>query len=152
MEPIDGVWQTPDLEVLAVLQLSFREGVGDHPTVLVNITTYFAIGQQEFKVVHPHARWLNFTNHCAHSSYNRHLEEQMSKHKIVERLMVCETSITGYSTSDDDRNKMQRLDTQMEEMQRGSKHQCRQIYSTEMPFSKPVCHYHLWQQAYQGLL
>ncbi len=40
----------------------------------------------------------------------------------------------------------------MEEMQRGSKHQCHQIYSTEMPFSKPVQNYHLRCRAYQGLL
>jgi hypothetical protein len=38
VEPIDGVWHTPDLEVLAVLQLSFHKGVGNHHTVLVNIT------------------------------------------------------------------------------------------------------------------
>ena len=48
VEPIDGVWHPPDLEVLAVVQLSFHEGAGDHHTVLVDITTYSAIGQQEF--------------------------------------------------------------------------------------------------------
>jgi hypothetical protein len=40
----------------------------------------------------------------------------------------------------------------MEEMQRGSERQCRQIYSTEMPFSEPVQNYHLRRRAYQGLL
>jgi hypothetical protein len=138
VEPIDGVWHTPDLEVLAVLQLSLHKGVGNHCTVLVDITTYSAIGRQEFKVVHPHARWLNSTNHWARLRYNRHLEEQMSRHRMVEQLTVCKKSITGYPTSNDDRNKMQWLDTQMKEMQRGSEHQCCQIYSTEMPFSKPV--------------
>ena len=54
VEPIDGVWHTLDLEVSAVLQLSFHEGVGDRCTVLVDITAYSAIGWQEFKVFHPH--------------------------------------------------------------------------------------------------
>jgi hypothetical protein len=76
----------------------------------------------------------------------------MSRYKMVEQLTVCKKSITGYPTSNNDCNKMQWLDTQMEEMQRGSKHQCRQIYSTEMPFSEPVQNYHLWHRAYQGLL
>ena len=38
-EPIDGVWHSPSLDVVATLQLSFHEGVGDHRTALVDITT-----------------------------------------------------------------------------------------------------------------
>ncbi len=76
----------------------------------------------------------------------------MSRHRMVKQLPICKKSIIGYSTSNNNRNKMQRLDTQMEEMQRGSKRQCHQIYSTEMPFSKPVQNYHLRHRAYQGLL
>ena len=29
VDPIDGVWHTPDLEVAALVQLSFHEGLGD---------------------------------------------------------------------------------------------------------------------------
>ena len=39
VEPIDGVWHTPDLEVAALVQLSFHESLGDHRTVLIDITT-----------------------------------------------------------------------------------------------------------------
>ncbi len=81
VEPINGVWHIPDLKVLAVLQLSFHKGVGDHCTFLVDITTYSMIGRQEFKVV---AQRLNSTNHWARLRYNQHLEEQMSRHRIVE--------------------------------------------------------------------
>jgi hypothetical protein len=47
---------------------------------------------------------------------------------------------------------MQRLDTQMEEMQCGSEQQCRQLFSTAMPFSEPVRTYRYRRRAYQGLL
>ena len=47
---------------------------------------------------------------------------------------------------------MQRLDAQMEELQRGSEAQCRHLYSTAMPFSEPVRTYHYRRRAYQGLL
>ncbi|KAL3785756.1 hypothetical protein ACHAW5_003598 [Stephanodiscus triporus] len=47
---------------------------------------------------------------------------------------------------------MQRLDTQMEELQHGSEAQCRHLYSTAMPFSEPVRTYHYRRRAYQGLL
>jgi hypothetical protein len=76
----------------------------------------------------------------------------MSTHRMMERLAVCETIITGYPTSFDVRQKMQQLDMQMEEMQRGREKQCRQTYSTDMPFSEPVYTYHLHRQTYQGLL
>jgi len=46
VDPINGVWHTPDLEVSALVQLSFHEGLGDHRTVLVDITTQSAIGIQ----------------------------------------------------------------------------------------------------------
>jgi hypothetical protein len=61
VDPIDGVWHTPNLEVSALVQLSFHEGLGDHRTVLVNVTTQSAIGKHEFRVVRPEARRLNST-------------------------------------------------------------------------------------------
>ncbi len=46
-EPIDGVWFLPELEITLTIQLSFHEGVGDHITVLVDVSTISAIGKQE---------------------------------------------------------------------------------------------------------
>jgi hypothetical protein len=152
VDPIDGVRHTPDLEVLALLQLSFHKGVGNHFTILVDITAYSLIGRQEFKVVYPQAQRLNSTNHCAQSKYNRHLEEQMSRHRMVKQLTACKKSINGYPTFNNNCKKMQGLDTQTKEMQRGSEHQCHQMYFTEMEFSELVRHYHLCHRAYQGLL
>ena len=86
VEPIDGVWHTPDLEVSAVVQLSFHEGLGDHRTVLVDITTHSAIRKHDFKVVRPEARRLNSTNTRVRSHYISYLEGQMSIHCMMERL------------------------------------------------------------------
>jgi hypothetical protein len=69
VEPIDRAWHTPDLEVFAVVQLSFHEGLGDHHTVLVDITTHSAIGKHDFKVVRPEACRLNSTNTRVCSRY-----------------------------------------------------------------------------------
>jgi hypothetical protein len=49
--PIDGVYHTSDLEVAGVTLLSIHESMGNHPTILVDITTCLAIGQQEHKIV-----------------------------------------------------------------------------------------------------
>ena len=55
---IDGVYHTPDLTIMALMQLSFHEGVGDHRTVLVDISTESAIGKFERRIVLPKARHL----------------------------------------------------------------------------------------------
>ncbi len=52
-EPIDGVRHLHNLEVTASLLLSFHEGVGDHRSTIVDITTTLEIGKQEFRVIHP---------------------------------------------------------------------------------------------------
>jgi len=71
---------------------------------------------------------------------------------MQERLEACGRSINGFPTTEADKLLMQRLDTQMEEMQRGSEQQCRLLFSMAMPFSKPVRTYHYRRRAYQGLL
>jgi hypothetical protein len=152
VDPIDGVWHTPDLEVSELVQLSFHEGLGDHRTVLVDVTTQSAIGKHEFRVIRPEARRLNSTNTRVRSRYVAHLEGQMTIHRMQEQLEVCGQSINGFPTTEADTLSMQWLDTQMEEMQRGSEQQCRQLFLTAMPFSEPVRTYHYRRRAYQGLL
>jgi hypothetical protein len=148
VEPIDGVWHTPHLEVSAVVQLSFHKGLGGHRTVLVDITMHSAIGKHNFKVVRPKACRLNSTNTRVCSHYISYLEDQMSTHRMTEQLEACGQSIASFPTSKIDKRSMQILDTQMEEMQRGRKNQCRQIFSTAMPFSEPVRTYHYCRRAY----
>ncbi len=41
--PSDRVYHSPNLEVMAIAQLSFHEGVGNHHTVIVDVTTRLAI-------------------------------------------------------------------------------------------------------------
>ena len=135
-----------------MVQLSFHEGLGDHHTVLVDITTHSAIGKHDFKVVRPEACRLNSTNTRVRSRYILYLEGQMSTHRMTERLDACGQTIASFPTSKTDKRSMQILDTQMEDMQRGSKTQCRQIFLTAVPFSEPVRTYHYRHRAYQGLL
>jgi hypothetical protein len=152
VDPIDGVWHTPDLEVSALVQLSFHEGLGDHRTVLVDVTTQSAIRKHEFRVVRPEARRLNSTNTSVRSRYLAHLEGQMAIHRMQERLEACGRSMNGFPTIEADKLLMQWLDTQMEEMQCGSEQQFCLLFSMAMPFSEPVRTYHYRRRAYQGLL
>ncbi|KAL3768308.1 hypothetical protein ACHAW5_007971 [Stephanodiscus triporus] len=120
--------------------------------VLVDITTNSAIGKHDYRVVRPDARRLNLTNTRARSRYIAHLEAQMVIHWLPERLSACGQAITSFPTAASNKALMQKLDTQTEEMQRGSEARCRQLFSTAMPFSEPVRTYHYRRRAYQGLL
>jgi hypothetical protein len=151
-EPIDAVFHTPDLEVTSTLQLSFHKGVEDHRTVLVDISTWSAIGKQEFQVVHPHVQRLNSKNNRARSKYLCHLETQMATHKMTHQLDECERAIQSYPSPPNAVKKIEALDKQMVEIQLGSEKQCQPIYSANLPFSEPVRPLHFQRRAYQGLL
>ncbi len=76
----------------------------------------------------------------------------MAIHKMTHRLEVCKWDIQGYFLHPDKVKKMEALDKQMVEMQLGSEKQCCPIFSTNLPFSKPVRTLHFRRRAYQGLL
>ncbi len=118
----------------------------------MDISTWSAIGKQEFQVVHPHARWLNSKKDRARSKYLRHLETQMATHKMTHHLDECKSAIQSYSSPPNAVKKMEALDKQMVKIQLGSKKQCQPIYSANLPFSEPVHPLHFRPRAYQGLL
>jgi hypothetical protein len=116
-EPIDGVWLTPDLEVMCTTQLSFYEGVGNLCFIIVDISTKLVIGKQECHVVHTHGRCLSSRNERALAKYILYLEEQMTIHKMVDCLGECKEQIMTYPAPERARGQMQRIDSQMVEMQ-----------------------------------
>jgi hypothetical protein len=68
-KPIDGVYLTPDLTIMVLMQLSFHKGVGDHRNVLVDISTESAIGKFERRVLQPKARSLVTKNDNSMKAY-----------------------------------------------------------------------------------
>ncbi len=98
------------------MQLSFHEGVGDHQSVIVDITTALAIVKQVFRVVHPNARRLSSGNEQARSKYIKNLENQMDTHQLVEPLRSCEEQAELYPAPPEVQNQMQRIDSQVVEM------------------------------------
>ena len=57
--PIDGVWRTPDIEVNNLIMLPFSHSVGDHRTIILDVTTLSMIGSYQHKVVYPPCRPLS---------------------------------------------------------------------------------------------
>jgi hypothetical protein len=133
------------------LLLSFHEGVGDHRSTIVDVTTTSAIGKQEFRVIHPSARRLSSGNVCTQLKYIAHLEQQMDIHRMVNRLWMCKEQASTYPAPTDIKKQMQQMDRQVVEMQQGSERQCRQIFTGTIPFSKLVRTIYIRKRAYQEL-
>ncbi len=78
--PIDGVYHTPDLKIALLILLSFHEGVGDHRTVIIDVTTSSAIGKFERKVFTPQARHLATRNEPSVKSYIKFVTKECRRH------------------------------------------------------------------------
>ncbi len=78
------MYHTIDLEVAGVTLLSFHESVGNHCTILVDITTCLAIGQQDHKIVRPSTQRLTTKNKQSVKKYLENVTDQFRQHKILE--------------------------------------------------------------------
>jgi hypothetical protein len=142
----------PDLEITSVLQLSFHEGVGDHRTVIGDISTSSTIGKFERQVVTPQARRLATKNTASVKGCIKYVTTQCPQHKIQERFnnvtfKAKEGTFTPADTLDSDR-----LDIQKTKIQRGGERQCRKIKIPALPFSPPIQELDLCQRAYVNLV
>ena len=61
-KPIDRVYHSSTLEITSTMLLSFHEGVGNHRTVMVDITSRSLLGTDGFRIVRPVARRLVCSN------------------------------------------------------------------------------------------
>ena len=125
--PIDGVWRTTDIEIQSLVMLPFSHSVGDHRTIILDVTTLSMIGEYQHKVVYPPCRRLSTTNKQSVSRYVHQLERQMYIHRMEERLGDLAASVSTYPASPEQQLTAERLDSQLIEMQRFSEKKCRNI-------------------------
>ena len=150
--PIDAVYFTPDLEIVATLQLSFHEGVGDHRTVLVDVSSRSMIGKDSFKIVRPTARRLTLANKKYVEKYIKVLERKIIEHKLCQRLNECARILADDPTNNDAREHLEIIDNEVTEYQRFAEKKCRKIYVQPLAFSLPVQYWVRRRWAYHGLL
>jgi hypothetical protein len=149
--PIDGVFHTPDIKVTAIMQLLFHEGVGDHCTTILDISTRLAIGKHEQRVVTPQARRLTNKNGASIRAYIKHVTKQSRRHKFQERFDCITTKLQSEPITPDDAKDMETLDIQKIEAQTGGKLRCRKIRKPALPFSPPIRNLDLQRGAYVNL-
>ena len=110
-KPIDGVWASAELEIGGFKILSFSESVGDHRTMIFDVSTRSLIGEFEHRVVRAACRRLN-TKTASLSCYNAILERLMTLHKMDERLGAIIDAIVDDKPTAGQKAKMNGLDDQ----------------------------------------
>ena len=151
-KPIDGVYHTSNLEVTSTLMLSFHEGVGNHRTVLVDITARSLLGTEGLRIVRPPARRLAITNRKAVARFNKYVESKMQEHRLHNRLVVASKILQKNPQNKRGRQMLEVLDTQTTEILIAGEKQCRKITNNPLPFCAQVAYWTHRKWAYQGLL
>ena len=115
-KPIDGVWASVELEIGGFKLLPFSESVGNHCTMIFDVSTRSLIGEFEHRVVRAACRCLN-TKTASLSRYNAVLERLMTLHKMDKRLNAIIDVIVDDKPTTAQKEKMDRLDNQFVELQ-----------------------------------
>ena len=138
--PIDAIYATPDLEISNFLALSFHESVGDHRTMLVDITMTSAIGKTQGKIIRPVTRRLTTKQAVCVSKYNKLVEEAFEYHQIAERLTTLDniTKTEGFPASPDTKQRILAIHKQIDEIRVHAEKRCRKIYRPNLVYSPPV--------------
>ena len=150
--PIDGVWASPELEIGGFKILYFGESVGDHRTVVFDISTRSLIGKFEQKVVRSGCRRLNTKNEKCFSSYNKILLEHMRYHRMEDRLDKLIAEIGESNPNQGQRARMESLDRQRVELQKHAERKCRKILKPDLEFSGEVKLWHERMMAFNRLI
>ena len=138
--PIDGIFATPDLDVTNFLALSFHESVGDHRTMIVEITTSSAIGRFQGNIVCPTSRRLTLRQPRSVQAYNDEMDRQLKQHNIAQRIARLRDEVARSETlpSSDLALRCTRLHSQIAQMRIHSERVCRKLLKPALEFSPPI--------------
>jgi hypothetical protein len=146
-KPIDGVSHTPDLTIMALAQLSFHEGVGDHRTILVDIYTSSAIGKFERRVIPPKVRHLVTKNENSMKVYLQFVTMECQRHWIQKRLDHITRDLQTRPVFPSHLEQLKNIDVKRINTQQGGKHRCQKIVKPLLPFSPPIRGINMRQRA-----
>ena len=153
-EPIDGVYKTPDVEIVGLTQLNFLESCGDHRTCIFDVTTRSFIGKFQNKIVRPTARRVTTKQPSSIAEYNRLVEQQFEIHRIPQRMEAIEGLLAKCSkpTPPFLRQFITTIHKQIDEIRIHAERRCRRIHKCALDFSPPVNYWWCRAQAYKRLI
>jgi hypothetical protein len=136
---IDGIFASHDIGITNFLSLSFDESVGDHRTMILEVSTASTIGHYQGNVVQPSARRLTTKQPRVLAAYTARLEHQYRIHRIPERLdgLLCRATGTEENISADTEfsHAVQTIYSEMDQYRINAESGCRKIAKPTLPYS-----------------
>ena len=136
---IDGIFITHNVETTNFLSLSFDESVGDHRTMILEVSTASTIGHYQGNIVRPSARRLTTKQPRVLAAYNSRLEQQYCIHRIPKRLggLLCRAteSVEDISADTELSHAIQSIYSEMDQYRMNAESCCRKIAKPTLPYS-----------------
>ena len=148
-KPIDGVWATSDIQVTGACIMPAGYGIGDHRLFIVDFLGSSLLGTNLKKIVRPQARRLNCKLGKAVEKYNKRLEQQILRHRLVER--TGRIYLSG-AVGADAKDQLDVIDAESKAYMRNAEKRCRKIRSGVIPFSPDAAKWIRRLQVYKSLL
>jgi len=139
-QPIDGIFSTPDIDITNFLALSFHESVGDHRTMIVEITTSSAIGKYQGNIVRPSSRRLTMRQPRAVEAYNTEMERQLQIHNVEKRIDILREKIAQSEQPIPSHlaDECSKIHAQIAQLRIRSERGCRKILKPALEYSPPI--------------
>ena len=114
--PIDGDYHSMDIKITSMAQLSFHKSVGDHCSVIVDISARSLLGIDGQKIIRPVARRLTCSNKKNVERFNKYVEKALDCHKLYEKLGIASQMLNHNPWDQNGIRLMENIDQQMAEI------------------------------------
>jgi hypothetical protein len=132
LSPINGKYKSPEIEIVQLGMLLFKESPGDHRSFIIDVLTCLLLGDFRYTVFQPVSKCIIISQQQSVDRYNQIVQEQFNTHQIVERLNAVDkmTQYCGYP-SPKLRAMIIKLFKQMLEIRVHAEKNCRKILRPE---------------------
>ena len=146
--PIDGVWCSPDIQIVGASLMPVGYGIGDHRLFVVDFLTRSLLGATPPKVLLPAARRLNTRIPGCAERYTASLQPNLERHRLVDRLHIA----NGIEDGAEAQRQMDAIDEDDNQYRRHAEAKCRNIRLGRIPFSPDSAVWIRRSQVYRSLL
>ncbi len=138
--PIDGGYKSPEVEIVNLAMLNFLESLGDHRSLVFDISTRSLLGVYRYKVCQSVSPRLVTSQASSVRRYNKIIWEQFSIHRIEECLNAVDnmTWYCGYTSPPWLQLMGIKLYKQMTEIRIHAEKCCRKILCPDSNFSPTI--------------
>ncbi|KAL7524606.1 hypothetical protein ACHAWF_001017, partial [Thalassiosira exigua] len=147
--PIHCVWATSNVVVTGACVMPAGYGVGDYRLFVVDFLTASLVGSRSLRVVRSGARRPNSNIEPAALRYEDKLENQVVRNNVIQRVgEVHEMS----RSKEEVKRRLDKIDNETKQYQKGSEKRCRRIKSGCIPFSPESSKWIQRAQVYRSVL